>query len=96
MENNKCNKWANYETWRVNLEIFDDQRFGDDAELWTNYAKRFEDIKSLADSLKRHATNLIDESSPTGLARDYANAFLQAVDWASIARHYIAKGKDNE
>ena len=68
------NGWANYETWRVNLEIFD----GDD-EAW-RYGS--------ADGMREFAEELIEQSTDEGIGRDYAMAFLNAVDWVEIAEHY--------
>lgn len=79
----KYNGWTNYETWRVNLEIFD----GFEPGL---YYSAFDPANAyeLGQSLKEYATELIDQSGD-GLARDYALAFLDAVNWREIANHMI-------
>ena len=79
---NTYNGWANYETWRVNLEIFD----GMDPKDWG-----FEglDVYDLAEGLKEYAHDLIEQGSSEGLARDYALAFLDAVNYQDIAAHMI-------
>jgi len=83
---NKYNGWTNYETWRVNLEIFDG--FNPD-----EYFSAFdlEDEYGLGESLKQYAKEVIFECAevPNGLARDYAQAFLDAVNWREIASHMI-------
>lgn len=78
----KHNGWANYETWRVNLEIFD----GMDPKDWG-----FEGLDSydLGQCLKEYAHDLIEQGSAEGLARDYALAFLGAVNYREIAEHMI-------
>ena len=75
------NGWTNYATWRVNLEIFDGQ--GPEGFDLT------QDAYDLGRDLKDYAEELIDATSNEGLARDYAMAFLDAVNWAEIARHMI-------
>ena len=88
MTNAKHNGWTNYETWRVNLEIFDG--FNPD-----EYFSAFdpEDKYGLGESLKQYAEEVIFECAevPNGLARDYAQAFLDAVNWIEIAKHLISE-----
>jgi hypothetical protein len=82
----KYNGWTNYETWRVNLEMVDgsdwhsriDDAGGEKPEAY-----------ELAPMIKEWAEEWIEESSPEGLARDYALAFLSAVNWREIAQHLI-------
>jgi len=77
---NTYNGWTNYETWRVNLELFN----GDD-ERWS-YAS--------SDGMREFAEMLIEESTDEGIGRDYAMAFLQNVDWREIAEHYESKEEE--
>ena len=87
MSNDKTyNGWTNYETWRVNLEIFDGL---DPYDYFSDDQASLED--NLADYLKEHAESLIYESGggDGNLAVDYALAFLQAVNWHEIAKHMI-------
>ena len=76
------NGWANYETWRVNLEIFD----GFNPIDW---GFNILDVYDLAEGLKEYAHDLIEQGSSEGLARDYALAFLEAVNYREIARHMM-------
>ena len=82
----KYNGWTNYATWRVNLEIFD----GFDP---TEYYSEFDPKKAyeLTQNLKQYAEEVIFECAevPHGLARDYASAFLQEVNWKEIAQSLI-------
>lgn len=71
-ESAKYNGWTNYATWRVNLEIFDGGEFSD-------YSPNM---------LREFAEEIIYETSPEGLARDYALAFLSDVNWYEIAEAY--------
>ena len=78
------NGWTNYATWRVNLEMFDGI---DPAE----YADA-EDIREIADSLESLATDIIEQEA-SGLALDYAMAFLSDVNWYEIADHIAQDGE---
>ena len=82
------NGWTNYETWRVNLELFDG-----DGEAWRHGS---------SDGMREFAEQLIEESTDEGIGRAYAMAFLQDVNWQEIAEHYeqeeevMAYNKDQE
>lgn len=67
------NGWTNYETWRVHLEVFDG--YDPDGQEMT------------ADSAREIVGEYIEMTSQEGIARDYALAFVQSVDWDEIARH---------
>jgi hypothetical protein len=68
------NGWTNYETWRVNLEIFDG--YDPDGRL----------VCPL--ELQDYAEEIIEgQAEAHSLALDYAMAFLSAVNWCEIARH---------
>ena len=87
----KYNGWTNYATWRINLEIFDGfdpfDNFSDDQANMMDW---------LADYLKEYAEEIIDQTSSEGLARDYALAFLQEVNWREIAEHMFLDYADDE
>ena len=84
---NTYNGWTNYETWRVNLEIFDGF---DPRDLWAGSDKW--ESYDLGDFLKGYAEELIESTSTEGLARDYALAFLSNVDWREIAKVMLWNG----
>ena len=73
----KYNGWTNYETWRVNLEIFDG----------TNL---FEDVTAefCQDLVEQHI-----EQESKGLAFGYAMSFLDDVNWHEIADHLKRENK---
>lgn len=79
MTDSKYNGWTNYETWRVNLEMFDGYDGASDNDL---------DTYDLGQSLRDIALETIGEEA-TGLALDYAEAFLANVNWYEIAQHMI-------
>lgn len=69
MKNEKYNGWSNYETWRVNLEVFDGS----------------EDFNMAEFEMREFVEELIENDTKEGLARDYALAFISNVDWREIA-----------
>ena len=71
-QNTTHNGWTNYATWRVNLEVFD----GHDST---------DGLMVTAEDCKAYATDLIEGESESGLALDYALAFLAEVNWSEIA-----------
>ena len=79
----KYNGWTNYATWRVNLEIFDGMSA--DYVGW-----RGMEYWELAPVLRECAEDIIEQTAPEGLARDWALAFLQDVNWREIAQHLLA------
>jgi ATP-dependent RNA circularization protein (DNA/RNA ligase family) len=81
---NTYNGWTNYATWRVNLEMFDNTNLED---LTGNTEW---DASDLAEYLTQWAVEIIENDTPEGgLARDYALAFLDDVNWYEIAKHMI-------
>ena len=91
------NGWTNYETWRVNLEIFDGMELGD---FWGYHDTAPEeiDVYDLSLALKDYVEELIYQSGggDGNIAVDYALAFLSDVDWHSIARHMIDAAIEEE
>jgi len=78
----KYNGWTNYPTWRVNLEMIDGL---DPREYWPDVR----DAYDLGVSVREWAEEIICESAPEGLARDYALSFLSDVNWTEIAEHLL-------
>ena len=72
---NTYNGWANYPTWRINLEIFDGYNPIDEDDKRPAY--------EIAEYLKEQAVDTL--SSCPELVTDYALAFLDQVDWREIA-----------
>ena len=82
------NGWANYETWRVNLEILD----GMDCEQFGVRPDK-DDIdasaRELAEALESYCAEMV-ELDAKGFALDLALSFLNKVDWMEIAEHMVA------
>ena len=74
MNNNdrKYNGWTNYETWRVNLEIFDGIS-GED----------FDDIDH--EWCKEYAEEIISYDQDESITLGFALSFLDPVNWIEIA-----------
>jgi len=85
MTDTKYNGWTNYATWRVALEIFDGFNAVDEWGLERETLTESE----LAELLKEHAEELVSETTPEGLALDYALAFMSDVNWYEIASHML-------
>jgi hypothetical protein len=79
-ESKGYNGWTNYATWRVQLEVFSDLDLTD----WNLERLGVDD---LADWLQEYVENHVEETTQTGIARDYAMAFLADVNWCELARH---------
>jgi len=74
------NGWTNYATWRVNLEMFDGQPLDN--------IRADSDPHYVANDIRDLAHDYIYEQA-SGLALDYALAFISDVNWREIARHMI-------
>ena len=85
---NTYNGWTNYATWRINLEILDG--FEADSNM------PVDDVSDMANYLQDYCGTLVEESTPDGLAKDYAFAFLGDVNWHEIAEHIIEDYKSNQ
>jgi len=84
------NGWTNYATWRINLELFDGVH---PLDLVGTSAPP---VWDLANALRDDAHELIECQSTEGLARDYAMAFLNEVDWEEIARNMLSDVEEEE
>ena len=80
------NGWTNYATWRVRLEMFDSYDGASDNDL---------DAYDLGQNLREMALETVAEQA-SGLALDYAEAFLSDVNWFEIAEHMIEDYREVE
>lgn len=87
----KYNGWANYETWRVNLEMLDGMTAEDfgigQADLAADYLEGTA-TEDLAERLESYVVEIVEQDAK-GFALDLANSFLARVDWQEIAEHMI-------
>ena len=72
---NEYNGWANYATWRINLEILGDIEFEDRVST--------DDLKEIVEDCV--FTNF-DTCDTPRLVEDYAKAFISEVNFYEIAR----------
>jgi hypothetical protein len=86
MTMSEYNGWTNYATWRVRLEMFDGYDGASDNDL---------DAYDLGQSLRDMALETVAEQA-SGLALDYAEAFLSDVNWREIAEHMIEDYREEE
>ncbi len=101
MKDERYNGWANYATWRVNLEIID----GDD-EHWNERLEEMEgadeeDIQyQMTQEVEGYVEDVLDyhdQNTSSDLIRSYANAFLADVSYYEIAKHLVEQYKsENE
>lgn len=89
MTDKTYNGWTNYETWRVNLEIFDNLALSEFDGINDKVDPELICVHTLAEALQERAEYYIECESKEGLARDYALAFLSAVNWHEIAKHMV-------
>ena len=80
------NGWTNYATWRVRLELFDGYDGASDNDL---------DAYDLGQSLREMALETV-AAQASGLALDYAEAFLADVNWYEIAENMIEDYREVE
>jgi hypothetical protein len=81
------NGWTNYATWRVNLEIFDGI---DPTEMgWLKLG-----LYDLADTLQEYAAEVVTMGA-SGLALDYAIAFMADVNFREIANSIVEGYEDD-
>lgn len=86
------NGWSNYATWRVNLEICDDWFASLDIDEWVVLKQQAEidGYYSLKETLREVVSDHLDLDGSTGLTRDYADAFVDEVDFYEIAETQLA------
>ena len=83
------NGWTNYATWRINLEMID----GSEASDYVSGKSR--NVTDLAAALSERVEENIT-SSGSGLAVEYALAFVDYVNWREIAEHMLGDAEPDE
>jgi hypothetical protein len=82
------NGWANYVTWRVNLEMLDGMTCEDFGIIPVIEDERDRDIRKLAERIEAYVVELV-EMDAKGFALDLALNCLHEVDWQEIALHML-------
>ena len=94
MTKDSYNGWANYETWRIQLEVIDGMTLEDFGfDLHEVDTADFADVESLAENVASWVHEVVTRDVPEGLALDLALSFLGRVDWIEIAEHLIADAR---
>ncbi len=89
MDKETHNGWSNYATWRINLELWDDNSWIE------NIDEKFEDIYALRQYLKDTTEEMLEgETTDASLVLSYALAFLNDVNWHEIAEHIVENHSD--
>ena len=83
----KYNGWANYETWRVNLEMLDGMGC-EDFGVRPDTDNVDASVHQLEDIIEAHVVELV-QMDAKGFALDLALSFLSKVDWEEIATHMV-------
>ena len=90
----KYNGWTNYETWRINLEWFDNFDLCVDFGHYTLEDLDSLDTNDLKDDLRELVEVQLECDAPTDSnAYSYAMAFLANVNWYEIATHCLQNAK---
>ena len=88
------NGWANYETWRINLEMLDGmtpEDFGVDVRR-LDLDEVLEQVTRLSESMAAYVYEMVEQDAK-GFALDLALSFLHEVDWYGIAEHMLSDAK---
>lgn len=86
------NGWTNYATWRVNLEIFDGTTASDHIGPGRFTGGR---MLALMDVLRDKVEEMLSDTN-NNIARDYALAFIEDVNWGEIADHMLEDEDEDE
>jgi hypothetical protein len=82
------NGWTNYETWLVALEFFEYDHI---LERYRHKPDEYE----LAEELREEVEGYLEETG-SGVALEYALAFVRDVNWIEIADRMLEGWKEDE
>ena len=98
MSDTKYNGWTNYETWRVNLEMVQEEDYHDyldnvteDHPLRVGFTRKVgkADREAMAYGLKEEIKERVEEYVESNMVDDtltgWVNAFMSEVNWYEIA-----------
>lgn len=91
----RYNGWANYATWRVNLELIDG-----DNDYWNDLLDQMQEADpddvqyEMTQAVEEHVQQILDSyDCGNSLIRSYADAFVSDVSYYEIAKHLIEAHK---
>ena len=94
MTKDSYNGWANYETWRIQLEVIDGMTLEDFGfDLHEVDTDDVANVEALADNVAELVHEVVTRDVPEGLALDLALSFIERVDFMEIAEHLIADAR---
>lgn len=79
------NGWTNYETWKVNLELLDDDEYAE--ELVKEAGNVWDGAHALREYIEEYLDNDLDQIDNTFIV-GAVNALLSEVNWHEIAEHH--------
>ena len=87
MDTKRYNGWANYATWRINLEILD----GLDIEDITGVDDKEIGAYDLGNAIAQYVEDVLfgHGECQFPLIESYARAFLDDVNYQEIAQHFL-------
>ena len=86
MNEHEYNGWTNYQTWTVNLELFDGVDFREYFEMKPDREEFAEFLKNLAEEF----LSCFDEPVVTeSVAFSFAMRYIGPVNWREIAEHHF-------
>ena len=88
MKDREYNGWANYETWRIQLEVFDGMELSDFVDDVRHIEREDVDVRDIATLLEEYVCSYLEETGK-GLVLNLAMSFISNVDFEEIARHMI-------
>ena len=87
----KYNGWANYATWRIQLEIIEDYVRVLAEDISAGHYDDFDwsDSSVVSDTLKDYVEEVLglNVEDDYTLVKSYASAFIDDVDWYELAKH---------
>ncbi len=90
MDTKKYNGWANYATWRINLELLSDPDWSDTFEIHME-EEREDAICAISKDLAEYVDDYIDHalhgSHDESLVQGWARAFADDCNYWEIAKH---------
>ena len=86
-KNLQYNGWTNYATWRVNLEILADMDWYETEHVDVDYLKEL--VEDIVFGEYREVNKKEGLTTTSRLAEDYANAFLNEVNYHEILEHIL-------
>lgn len=83
------NGWTNYATWRINLEMFDNDMIYDYCEQHVQQCGQLPTVHNVREYLEAYIEELIEMEWYKSFLITYAQSFLNTVDYHDIAETHL-------